>query len=76
MKDPSSLFSFFLLLCSDIQLREIIKSLNDSEDPKNRFLLSETPGGGLFVKSDKVDYVQQRVKQYFDALQFEPKKET
>lgn len=62
--------------CSDIQLKEIVKSINEREDPADRFILADLQGGELFIKSDRLEYVQKKVKEYSNTLQFEPKKES
>lgn len=62
--------------CSDPPLKELIKSFDAKEEPANKFIISDLAGGALFIKADRLEYVQKKVKEYSDALHFEPKKET
>lgn len=60
--------------CSDDQLKEIIKALNATAEEK--FLICELPrGNALFVKNDKVAYVKDLVKKYFESLHFDVDKQ-
>jgi len=65
----------FTITCSDIPLKEVIKAINEAEEPANRFIISDLPGGQLFIKSDLLEYVQKKVKEFSNALHFEHKKE-
>eukprot|EP00889_Picochlorum_renovo_P003280 jgi/Picre1/30310/NNA_005674.t1 len=61
------------ITCDD-QLREIIKALNATAEEK--FLICELPrGNALFVKNDKVAYVKDLVKKYFESLHFDVDKQ-
>ena len=61
--------------CSDPQLKEILKSLNLSERGENRFIIADLPGEHLFVKTERVDFIRRKVKQYSDSLHFEVSKD-
>jgi len=55
-------------------LKEIIKALNARAEEK--FLICELPrANALFVKSDKVAYVKDLVKTYFESLHFDADKQ-
>ena len=65
----------FLQCCSDAPVKEIIKAFDASEDASGKFIIADLPGGNLFIKTDKLEYVQKKVKEYSDKLHFEPQKE-
>ena len=56
-------------------MKEIIKSFDALEEGGNKFIIAEIGDRHLFVKTDKVEFVQKKVKEYSDALHFEPKKD-
>lgn len=62
-----------LSVCSDLQLKEIIKAINDVEQPSDRFIISDLKGNGLFIKTDRVEFVQKKVKEYSNKLRYETK---
>ncbi|KAG7673749.1 hypothetical protein Ndes2526B_g02791 [Nannochloris sp. 'desiccata'] len=63
------------LISCDPPLKEIIKSFDAAEEPQNKFIISDLTEGKLFIKSDRVEYLHQKVKQYSDSLHFEVKKD-
>lgn len=60
-----------MLACSDPQLKEIVKALNAAEHPENRFIIRDLPGDHLFVKTERVEILKAKIKEYADSLHFE-----
>jgi hypothetical protein len=63
-----------VLLTTDVQLKEIIKSFNAQSEPDKRFLIADVSSTQLFVKADAVDRIRKEVKKYSEALHFEVEK--
>jgi hypothetical protein len=60
------------LLTCDVPLKEIVKSINAQQDVADRFIIAELKDGNLFIKADKADFVQRKVKAHLDALHYTP----
>ena len=63
-----------VLITTDEQLREIIKSFNAQSTPDKRFLVGEISPTQLLIKADAVERVRAEVKKYSEALHFEVEK--
>ena len=63
-----------VLVTTDEQVREIIKSFNAQSAPDKRFLVGEISPTQLLIKADAVDRVRAEVKKYSEALHFEVEK--
>eukprot|EP00890_Picochlorum_soloecismus_P003979 jgi/Picsp_1/4582/NSC_01952-R1_protein len=62
-------------LVYDPQLKEIIKALNNAEEPENRFIIADVAENCCLIKSEKASYVKEKVKKYADSLHFEVQKD-
>jgi hypothetical protein len=60
-----------VLISTDEQLKEIVKSFNASAEPEKRFIIADVSKTQLLIKSDSVDRVKEEVKKYGEALHFE-----
>ncbi|EFN57049.1 hypothetical protein CHLNCDRAFT_143775 [Chlorella variabilis] len=64
-----------VLITGDVVLIEFIRSLNEEQPPKERFIIKDLGEKNLFIKDKKVEFVQKKVAEWQQSLRFEPKKD-
>ena len=59
---------------SDASLKEILRALDDTLPPSERFIISDLKEDSVFIKSTSLSLVEKKVREYKEKLQYEPPK--
>jgi hypothetical protein len=63
------------LSCSDPQLKEIIKHIDELQPSSDHFIIAELGDSQLFIKAIHLELVLRKVKEHQDKLHYEAPKE-
>ncbi|KAI8468041.1 MAG: TFIIH subunit TTDA/Tfb5 [Monoraphidium minutum] len=61
-----------VLITTDIPTKELLIHENSKAAPNNKFLISVLDDTHLFVKPDKVEFVQEKVREFNDRNVYQP----